>query len=172
MKRVLAGLGLKEETKWGKPTFTLGGKNVVILQDFKEWFGLGFFQGALVEDPKGLLVQLGSVQAGRVMRFESAKEITASAKTIRSYVRAAIAVAKSGAKVEKKKTSDYAVPVELAARFERDARFKRAFDALTPGRQRSWLHHIGTAKQAATRETRIDKAIPAILAGRGFLERS
>jgi uncharacterized protein YdeI (YjbR/CyaY-like superfamily) len=105
------------------------------------------------------------------MKFLSAKEITANAATIQAYVREAIAVAKSGRKVEKKKTSDFAVPEELTARFEKNARLKRAFEALTPGRQRSWLHHIGTAKQSATRETRIDKATPAILAGKGFLER-
>ena len=115
MKRVLADLGLTEAKKWGKPTFMLGDHNIVILQGFKEWFGLGFFQGALVKDPKKILVQLGSVQSGRVMRFENAKEITANAKTIQSYVRAAIAVAKSGAKVEKKKTSDFAVPPELTS---------------------------------------------------------
>jgi uncharacterized protein YdeI (YjbR/CyaY-like superfamily) len=171
MRRVLAGLGMTEECKWGKPAYTVDGHNIVILQGFKEWFGLGFFQGALVKDPKKLLVQLGSVQAGRVMKFASAKEITASSATIQAYVREAIAVAKSGRRVEKKKTSDFPVPEELTARFRKDARFKRAFDALTPGRQRSWLHHIGTAKQSATRVSRIEKAVPAIIAGRGFLER-
>ena len=53
MRRVLAGLAMKEECKWGKPTYTVDGKNIVIMQGFKEYFGLGFFQGALLEDPKG-----------------------------------------------------------------------------------------------------------------------
>jgi uncharacterized protein YdeI (YjbR/CyaY-like superfamily) len=70
-----------------------------------------------------------------------------------------------------KRTSEYPVPEELSERFQRDARFRRAFDALTPGRQRSWLHHFGTAKQSATRTARIEKAMPAIFEGRGFLER-
>jgi uncharacterized protein YdeI (YjbR/CyaY-like superfamily) len=171
MKRVLAALDMTEEKKWGKPTYLFEGKNIVILQGFKEWFGLGFFRGALMKDPKKLLVQLGSVQSGRVMKFASAKEITANTKTIQAYVREAIVVAKSGRRVEKKKTSDFPVPEELTARFRKDARLAKAFEALTPGRQRSWLHHIGTAKQSATRESRITKAMPAILAGKGFLER-
>src|SRR5215469_9734661 len=87
MRRVLAGLGMKEECKWGKPTYTLDGKNVVILQGFKEYFGLGFFQGALLRDARTLLVQLGQVHAGRVMKFGSAKEIKAKTATIRTYVR-------------------------------------------------------------------------------------
>jgi uncharacterized protein YdeI (YjbR/CyaY-like superfamily) len=171
MRRVLAGSGMKEERKWGQPTYTVDGKNIVILQRFKEYFGLGFFQGALLEDPKKLLVQLGQVQAGRVMKFTSVKEITAKAATIKAYVRQAIAVEKAGLRVEKKKTSDFPVPEELTERFRRDARFKRAFEALTPGRQRSYLYHFAAAKQSATRVARIEKAMPAIFEGRGFLER-
>jgi len=171
MRRVLAGLAMKEECKWGKPTFTVGGKNIVIMQGFKEYFALGFFQGALLKDPKKVLVQLGQVQAGRVMKFASAKEIAAKAATIKAYVREAIAVEKAGLRVEPKKTSDYPVPEELTARFRKDARFKRAFEALTPGRQRSYLYHFAAAKQSATRVARIEKAMPAIFEGRGFLER-
>jgi len=146
MRRVLAGFAMKEECKWGKPTYTVDGKNIVIMQGFKEYFGLGFFQGALLKDPKNVLVQLGLVQAGRVMKFTSVKDIAAKAATIKAYVREAIAVEKAGLRIEKKKTSDFPVPGELTARFRRDA-------------------------QTATRVTRIEKAMPAIFEGRGFLER-
>lgn len=171
MKKLLASLPLTEERKWGSPTYTLDGKNVVILQAFKAYFALGFFQGALLKDPKKLLVQLGKVQAGRVMKFANAKEITAKSATIKAYVREAIAVEKAGLRVEPKKTSDFPVPEELKQKFRKDARFKQAFEALTPGRQRSYLHHFGGAKQAETRASRIEKAAPKIFAGKGFLER-
>jgi uncharacterized protein YdeI (YjbR/CyaY-like superfamily) len=171
MRRVLAGLAMKEECKWGKPTYTVDGKNIVIMQGFKEYFGLGFFQGALLTDPKKVLVQLGQVHAGRVMKFTSAKDITAKAATIKGYVREAIAVEKAGLRMKQRKTSDLPVPEELRQRFRSDPRFKRAFDALTPGRQRSYLYHFAAAKQSATRAARIEKAMPAIFEGRGFLER-
>jgi uncharacterized protein YdeI (YjbR/CyaY-like superfamily) len=171
MRRVLAGFAMKEERKWGKPTYTVDGKNIVIMQGFKEYFALGFFQGALLKDPKKELVQLGQVQAGRVMKFTSAKEIAAKAATIKAYVREAIAVENAGLRMKRKKTSDFPVPKELKQRFRKDPRFKRAFDTLTPGRQRSYLYHFGAAKQSATRAARIEKAIPAIFEGRGFLER-
>jgi uncharacterized protein YdeI (YjbR/CyaY-like superfamily) len=171
MRRVLAGFAMKEECKWGKPTYTLDGKNIVIMQGFKEYFALGFFQGALLTDPKKVLVQLGQVQAARVMKFTSAKEITAKAATIKAYVREAIAIEKTGLRVKPKKTTDYPVPEELSERFRKDARFKRAFAALTPGRQRGYLYHFAGAKQSATRAARIEKAMPAIFEGRGFLER-
>jgi len=171
MRRLLAGLAMKEECKWGKPTYTVDGKNIVILQGFKEYFGLGFFQGALLKDPRKVLVQPGQQHAGRVMKFTSAKEITAQAATIRAYVREAIAVEKAGLRMKPKKTSDFPVPEELSERFRKDPRFKRAFEALTPGRQRSYLYHFAAAKQSTTRRARIEKAMSAIFEGKGFLER-
>ena len=171
MRRVLAGLAMKEECKWGKPTYTVDGKNIVIMQGFKEYFALAVFQGALLKDPRKMLVQLGQVHAGRVMKFTSAKEITAKAATIKAYVREAIAVEKAGLRMKPKRTSDFPVPEELSERFRKDRRFKRAFEAMTPGRQRSYLYHFAAAKQSATRAARIEKAMPAIYEGRGFLER-
>jgi uncharacterized protein YdeI (YjbR/CyaY-like superfamily) len=171
MRQVLAGFAMREECKWGKPTYTVDGKNIVIMQGLKEYFALGFFQGALLKDPKKVLVQLGQIHAGRVMKFTSVKEITAKAATIKAYVREAMAVEKAGLRMERKKTSDLPVPEELTERFRRDPRFKRGFEALTPGRQRSYLYHFAAAKQSATRVARIEKAMPAIFEGRGFLER-
>jgi uncharacterized protein YdeI (YjbR/CyaY-like superfamily) len=172
MRRVLAAFAMKEECKWGKPTYTMvDRKNIVILQGFKEYFALGFFQGALLKDPKKVLVQLGQVQALRVMKFTSVKEIRSKAATIKAYVREAIAVAQAGLRIERKKTSDFPVPEELTARFRRDTRFRRAFEALKPGRQRGYLYHFAAAKQSVTRVARIEKATPAIFEGRGFLER-
>jgi uncharacterized protein YdeI (YjbR/CyaY-like superfamily) len=171
MRRELAGFAMKEECKWGKPTYTVAGKNIVIMQGFKEYFGPGFFQGALLKDPKKMLVQLGQVHAGRVMKFTSVKDIATKAPTIKAYVREAIAAEKAGLRMERKKTADFPVPEELTERFRSDPRFKRASDALTPGRQRSYLFHFAAAKQSATRMARIEKAMPAIFEGRGFLER-
>jgi uncharacterized protein YdeI (YjbR/CyaY-like superfamily) len=171
MRRVLAGFAMKEECKWGKPTYTLDGKNVVIMQGFKEYFALGFFQGALLKDPKQVLAQLGQVHVGRVMKFTSAKDIEAKARTIKAYVREAIAVEKAGLRMKPKSTSDFPVPDELKERFRADASFQRAFEALSPGRQRSYLFHFAGARQSATRTARIEKAMAAIFEGRGFLER-
>jgi uncharacterized protein YdeI (YjbR/CyaY-like superfamily) len=171
LRAILADLPLTEECKWGKPCFTRDGKNIVILQGLKEYFALGFFQGALLRDPKKLLVQLGQTQAGRVMKFASTKEIAAKTATIKAYVREAMAVESAGLRVEKKRTSDFPVPEELKEIFAKEPRFKKAFEALTPGRQRGYLYHFAGAKQPATRTARIKKAMPAIFAGRGFLER-
>jgi uncharacterized protein YdeI (YjbR/CyaY-like superfamily) len=171
MRRVLAGFPMKEERKWGKPTYTVDGKNIVIMQGFKEYFALGFFQGALLKDPKKVLVRLGQVHAARVMKFTSAKEIRAKAPIIKAYVREAIALEKTGVRIKPKSTADLSVPDELREWFRREPSFKRAFEALTPGRQRGYLYHFAAAKQSTTRTARIEKAMPAIFAGKGFLER-
>ena len=145
MRTIILNCALTEELKWGKPCYMFRNSNVVIIQGFKEYFALGFFQGALLKDPKQVLAQLGQVHAGRVMKFTSAKEITAQAATIKAYVREAIAVEKAGLRMKKKKTSDYPVPEELSERLRKDPRFKRAFEALTPGRQRGYLFHFAAA---------------------------
>ena len=170
LQRILSAFELREECKWGKPCYTLDGTNVLLIQGFKEYCALNFFQGALLKDPKKLLVQLGQMQAPRVMKFTSAKEIAAKAPAIKAYVREAVAAAKAGRKVEKKPRA-LPVPAELAAKFRKDPRFKRAFEALTPGRQRGYLFHFAGAKQSATRAARIERAAATIFAGKGFLER-
>ena len=170
LQRILSAFDLSEECKWGKPCYTLNGKNVVIIQGFKEYCALGFFKGALLKDPTKLLVRLGQVRAARVMKFTSAKEIATKAAIIEAYLREAVTAAKAGMKVETKARA-LPVPDELKAKFRNDPRFKRAFEALTPGRQRGYLFHFGGAKQSATRSARIEKAMPAIFDGRGFLER-
>src|ERR1700759_328303 len=91
LQKILSGFDLTEEQKWAKPCYTLDGANIVIIQGFKEYCALGFFQGALLKDPKKLLVQLGQVRAARVMKFTSADEIARKATTIRAYVREAMA---------------------------------------------------------------------------------
>ena len=154
----------------GKALLHKDGKNIVIVQGFKEYCALGFFLGALLKDPKKLLAQLGQVQAARVMKFTSAKEIATKAAAIKAYVGEAVAAAKAGMKVETR-SPEFLVPEELKEKFRSDPRFKRAFQALTPGRQRGYLFHFTGAKQSATRTARIEKATPAIFAGRGFLER-
>ena len=170
LQKILSGFDLRVERKWGKPCYTVDGRNVVIIQGFKEYCALGFFQGALLKDPKKLLVQLGQVQAGRVMKFTSASEIATKATTIKAYIREAVAAEKAGMKVETK-PAKLPLPDELKEKFRKDPKFKRAFAALTPGRQRGYLFHFGGAKQSATRSARIEKAMPAIFEGRGFLER-
>src|ERR1044071_1405448 len=124
LQRILSGFDLREERKWGKPCYTMDGKNVVIIQGFKEYCALGFFQGALLKDRRKLLVQLGQVQAGRVMKFTSANDIAAKAATIKAYVREAIAAEQAGLRVARRTTSDFPVPDELKERFRTDPRFK------------------------------------------------
>ncbi|HVV64361.1 MAG TPA: YdeI/OmpD-associated family protein [Rhizomicrobium sp.] len=170
LQKILSKFELKEECKWGKPCYALNGKNVILIQGFKETCALNFFQGSLLKDPKKALAKLGRMQAPRVLKFTSAAEIAAKAPVIRAYVREAVANAKAGKKIEAK-PQKIAIPAELAAKFRADPRFKRAFEALTPGRRRGYLYHFSEAKQAQTRTARIERAMPAILAGRGLMER-
>jgi uncharacterized protein YdeI (YjbR/CyaY-like superfamily) len=160
---------LTEEMKWRFPCYTLQGRNIVIIQAFKEYCAVLFFKGALLKDAKGVLVRPGeNTQAGRQMRFANARDVAELGSTLKAYVIEAIEVEKSGLKVPLKKAAEYALPDELKRRLDANAALKRAFHALTPGRQRMYVMYVSQAKQSATRESRIEKYIQHILSGKGM----
>jgi uncharacterized protein YdeI (YjbR/CyaY-like superfamily) len=159
---------LQEELKWGHPCYTLRGGNVVLMHGFKEYCALLFHKGALITDSQSLLVQQSAnVQSARQLRFTGLDQVTAQATVVRDYVNQAVAVEASGARVERKTVAEFAMPEELAAELAKSATFKRAFYALTPGRQRGYLLYFGSAKQSATRASRIAKDKLRILQGLG-----
>jgi uncharacterized protein YdeI (YjbR/CyaY-like superfamily) len=163
--------GLTEECKWGVPCYTINGGNVVIIHSFKEYCALLFFKGALLKDAKGLLIQqTENVQAGRQLRFTDVRDIVKLKTTIKAYLQEAIAVEKAGLKVAMKPTAEFAMPDEFQAKLDESPVLKTAFEALTPGRQRAYLLHFAAAKQAKTREARIEKCTPQILNGKGLLD--
>jgi uncharacterized protein YdeI (YjbR/CyaY-like superfamily) len=171
--RVLAqDEGLAETTKWGKPCFTHQGANVAILQPFAGELRLMFFKGALLPDPEGLLGSQGeNTQSARVLRVTSVGGITRHANAIRALLHAAIAAQDNRLSAPMPARHDLTLPKELVDRLDADPDLAAAWAALTPGRKRSWVLHLQSAKQAVTRHARIDKARPAILAGRGQTER-
>ncbi len=169
LRAIILGCGLTEELKWGQPCYSLDGKNVVLMHGFKEYCAVLFMKGALLKDPKGVLIQqTANVQAARQIRFTSVKDVLKLEKTLKAYVREAIEVERAGLKVKLKRTEDHEMPVELENRLENDAELREAFAALTPGRQRGYLYYISQAKLAKTREARVEKAIPRILDGMGM----
>jgi len=164
--------GLGEAMKWGNPTYTLGGKNVAMLASLREYCALAFFKGALLQDDDGRLESPGpNSHHARQLRFRSAGEVKRALPLIRRLLAQAVQLEKEGKKVERADKPREAMPEELQRRLAGDKALQAAFDALTPGRQRSHVLHVSGAKQAETRERRVDKCVPVILAGRGFNER-
>lgn len=160
---------LSEELKWGVPCYTLENNNIVLIHAFKEYCALLFFKGALMKDPKGILIQqTENVQAGRQIRFTNPKEVRDMEATIKAYLQEAIAVEKAGLKVEYKKTEEFTVPEEFQTKLNELPALKTSFDALTPGRQRGYLLYFAAPKQSKTRESKIEKYIPKILNGEGL----
>jgi uncharacterized protein YdeI (YjbR/CyaY-like superfamily) len=172
LRELVRGAELGEEMKWGNPTYTLGGKNVAMLVSLREYCALAFFKGSLLEDGDGVLESPGpNSHHMRQLRFRSADEVKKARPRIQALLAQAIQLEKAGRKVERAATPREPMPEELQRRLAGDAALKEAFDALTPGRQRSHVLHVSGAKQAETRERRVDKCVPVILAGRGFNER-
>jgi uncharacterized protein YdeI (YjbR/CyaY-like superfamily) len=169
LRSIMLDFNLAENLKWGKPCYSLEGRNIALIHGFKEYCAILFIDGALLKDPHGVLVaQTDKVQAGRQIRFTNLAEIAEKEKAIRDCVREAIDVAKSGQKVERKETKDFPVPDEFRACLDADRAFREAFESLTPGRQRAYLLYFAGAKQAQTRIARIEKNRDRILDGLGL----
>ncbi|MCZ7645727.1 MAG: DUF1801 domain-containing protein [Planctomycetota bacterium] len=170
LRRILLDCGLTEERKWKMPCYTHGQRNVVILAAFKDYCALSFFKGALLKDPQGLLTKPGeNSQAARQIRFTKAGEIARLAPALKAYIREAIDVEAAGLKVAFKKNPE-PVPAELQAQLDAHSALKKAFEALTPGRQRGYILFISGAKQSQTRAARAEKCAPRILKGKGLNE--
>jgi uncharacterized protein YdeI (YjbR/CyaY-like superfamily) len=171
LRKIALSCPLTEELKWGQPCYSLEGANIVLIHGFKEYCALLFMKGALLKDAKGILVQqTENVQSARQIRFTSVREITKLEPVLKAYIKEAIEVEKAGMEVEYKKTAEFAVPEEFEKRLKGDPVLRKAFEALTPGRQRGCLLHFAAAKQSKTRESRIEKCVPQILAGKGLTD--
>ncbi len=168
LRRIALDSELTEDRKWGVPCYTYNEKNVSLLAAFKDYASFSFFKGALLPDPKGLLKQAGeNTQVARVLQFTDAKDILENEAAIRHLIKEAIKAEKEGRKGEYKKNPE-PMPEELETALEENPDLKEAYEALTPGRQRSYILHVSQAKNPSTRISRIQKCIPKIMEGKGF----
>jgi uncharacterized protein YdeI (YjbR/CyaY-like superfamily) len=170
LRSILLESGLDEDLKWGKPCFSFEGSNVAIIQPFKEHCSVMFFKGALLEDRHGLLRSQGE-NTQSALRLEFTSEAQVKKSILKDYVKQAILVEKAGLKVDFKAKRELELPEELTQMLKKDKKLEKAFNALTPGRQRAYVLHFTAAKQSQTRTARIEKCVPKILAGLGINDR-
>lgn len=168
LRAISLGCGLTEELKWNKPCYSYEGRNVVIIQGFKESCALLFCKGALLKDAKKILEKPGdNTQAALRIRFTDVQQIVKLAPVLKAYIEEAIAAERAGLKVEFKRSPE-PVPAELQRKLDELPALKTAFAALTPGRQRAYILHFSGAKQSETRSARVEKCLPQILRGKGL----
>jgi len=168
LRMIILPSGLTEELKWGKPCYTFQDSNILIIQGFKEYCALMFCKGALLKDPKGILIQQTKhVQAARQIRFTNVREIVNMESILRAYIHEAIEAEKAGLNVHFKKNPE-PIPEELQNKLDEIPALKTAFEALTPGRQRGYILYFTAAKQTKTREARVEKWMAQILNGKGL----
>ena len=169
LRKIALDCGLDEELKWGCPCYTFQRTNIVLIHGFKEYCAYLFFKGALLNDPDGILIQqTKNVQSARQIRFTNVREITKLERVLKAYIYEAIEVEKAGLKVNYKKTVDFKIPDEFQVKLNKLPALKKAFNNLTPGRQRAYIFYFSQAKQSKTREERIKKYMKQILSGKGL----
>ncbi len=172
LRRIVLDCGLNEEAKWGVPCYTYRGANVLIISAFVNHAALSFFKGVLLQDEHQLLEKPGeNSQSARVLRFSSPQQILEVEPFIKAYIFEAVEIEKAGLKVDFKDSKNLDYPEELHQTMDEMPEFKKAFEALTPGRQRGYVLYFSAPKQSKTKYARIEKYIPQILAGRGLHDR-
>jgi uncharacterized protein YdeI (YjbR/CyaY-like superfamily) len=169
LRTIILDCGLTEELKWGVPCYTFQKNNIALIHVFKEYCAILFHKGVLLNDAHGILIQqTENVQAARQIRFTNLREIIELESVLKTYIYEAIEVEKAGLKVDMKKTTEFNMPAEFQHKLNEIPALKTAFEALTAGRQRGYLLHFSAAKQAKTREARVEKSIKQILNGKGL----
>lgn len=169
LREILLDTPLSEEFKWKQPCYTIGGKNIVMIGDFKDFCALSFFKGVLLSDYANLLTAPGpNSQSTRQINFTEADEVRKLEQKIRAYIDEAVQVEKKGLEIDFKKTAEYVMPEEFTAKTDENPALKTAFEALTPGRQRAYLLYFASAVEPETRRARIEKYAPRILQGYGL----
>ena len=172
LRTIVLDCGLTEELKWGKPCYTFEGKNIVVIQGFKDYCALLFLKGFLLKDPDGILVKTGeNTRVGRQIRFTDTREIVKQAAILKTYIYQAVEVEKAGLKAEVKKETKLKIPEEFQNKLDKMPALKKAFDALTPGRKRAYIFYFSAPKQSKTRASRVEKCTRQILDGKGLMER-
>jgi uncharacterized protein YdeI (YjbR/CyaY-like superfamily) len=167
LRSILLSRGLTEEIKWGKPCYTHEGRNIVILQEMKEFLALMFFKGAFLKDSAGVLEEQGpNSRSARRIRFTSVDDVARLADTIAAYIDEAIEVGDAGPQLGP--PPELSLVQELRTRLDQDPALNAAFEALTPGRRREYNLYFSGAKQPKTRESRVEKYAQRILDGKGF----
>ena len=169
LRSIVLDCGLIEELKWGTPCYMFQKTNIILLGAFKDSCIISFLKGALLSDTENLLMKAGeNTQAARIIKFTNVKDIVKIKSILKTYIFEAVEIEKAGLKVEPKKHSEYNVPDELKNQFKQKPDFKKAFEALTPGRQRGYLLYFSDSKQSKTREARIEKYTQRIISGKGI----
>ena len=168
IRPLLLEAGLDETVKWGQPCYTDQGKNIAIVGWMKGSAILSFFKGALLTDPGGRFEQAGSVREARYLPYQTVAHVEAERGFIGGLIREAVEATRAGRTLPPRE--DLELVEELQQRIHADPAFREAWAALTPGRKRGFNIHFGKAKKSATRVSRIEAALPRIMAGKGIFE--
>ena len=171
LRAICRAAGLEETAKWGHPCYMHAGRNIALIGAFRGDFRLSFMNAALMTDPEGVLERQGpNTRHPGTMRFASEGDVAEREPIIRAYLAEAKSYAEAGLKPERD-DSEPDLPEELIAALDADIELAEAFQALTPGRRRSYAINLASARQPQTRINRIAKFRERIIAGKGANER-
>ncbi len=162
LRRLMLGTGMEETLKWGAPVYVAYGKNIAGIGLFKSYTGIWFFQGALLSDPKGVLINAQEEKTVAMRQWRFTKGESIDEKEVISYVQEAMENAKEGREIKPEKGKPIIIPAELKRALQQDTTLKQQFDALSKSCKREYAEYIAEAKREETRLRRLEKSIAMI----------
>lgn len=171
LRALCRGERLEEVVRWGHPCYRHAGRNVALIGALKGDMRLAFFHPALMTDPAKVMERQGpNTRHPDVIRFRSAADVQAREAVVRAYLREAMGYAERGL-VPPREPAAVEWPEELVEALDADPEMAEAFRGLTPGRQRSYMIALSSAKRPETRLARVAGFRGRILQGKGATER-
>lgn len=157
LRRCILDCGLKEELKWGAPSYNHYGI-VVGIGAFKNHCALWFHEGALLNDEANVLItaQQGKTTAMRQWRFQEGDSV--DEQLVKKYVSEAALNMEKGRKTPKKKI-EVVVPALLQDAMKSEPDVLAFFNSLAPSHRREYAQHIAEAKQESTKLRRLEKCL-------------
>ena len=168
LNEIIRKTPLEHSIKWGIDVYTFEGHNVIGICGFKNYFGIWFYNGVFLKDPKNVFInaQEGKTKALRQWRLNSMEEI--DEKTLISYIEEAIDNEKQGKRWVAEKIDNVEITGVLAEALSENDELEAAFDKLSLSKQKEYADYIIEAKREATQISRLEKIKPLIIAGKGL----
>ncbi|WP_235298301.1 YdeI/OmpD-associated family protein [Portibacter marinus] len=159
LRSILQELPFEECIKWGMPTYTVKGKNVLGIGSFKHWSCLWFHQGSFLKDEAGVLenAQEGKTKGMRQWRFANKEAIDPD--LVKAYAIEAYENQMAGKEVDIAKPASELIPLPqlLASHLNKNGKHLNTFESFTVSQKNEFSNYIKEAKREKTKLDRLEK---------------
>ncbi len=158
---------VQETIKWGSPHFGYPNGNLCLMAAFKNHASFGFWLGAKMEDPDGILTISGEQTGmGQLGKLRSLSDLP-SDEVLTRYLKQAMQLAEQGVRpTPKREQQPVRIPDYFQAELRKNETTHQQFQNFSQSCQREYVQWLEEAKTEGTRTKRMDQALEWIAEGK------